>query len=124
VGLATIGVVLPGLPTVPFLLLAAWAASKGSKRLHHWLYAHPRFGQILIDWEQSRAVSRRSKVLAIALLASSWLIMLWRASSPWLLLGLAALFLAVGTFVVSRPEPDRPHGRRSPDTDPGDPHPG
>jgi uncharacterized protein len=105
VGLAVVGVVLPGLPTVPFLLLAAWSASKGSMRLHRWLYDHPRFGRILIDWEQKRAVSRRSKVLAVLLLASSWLFMLWRAPNALLLTFLALLFLSVGTFVVSRPEP-------------------
>jgi uncharacterized protein len=105
VGLAMLGVFLPGLPTVPFLLLAAWAASRGSARLHRWLYDHPRFGRILIDWEQKRAVSRRSKVVAVVLLSSSWLIMLWRVGSPSLLLAMALLFMAVGTFVVTRPEP-------------------
>jgi uncharacterized protein len=105
VGLAMLGVLLPGLPTVPFLLLAAWAASRGSARLHRWLYEHPRFGQVLIDWERKGAVSRRAKVLAVALLSSSWLIMLWRADNPWLLAALALLFAGVGTFVVTRPEP-------------------
>jgi uncharacterized protein len=107
VGLALIGVVVPGLPTFPFLLLAAWAAARGSKRLHDWLYAHPQFGQSLIDWEQNRSVSRRSKVWAIALLVLSWLIMCWRVGTGWLLAGLALLFLVVGSFVASRPEPPR-----------------
>jgi uncharacterized protein len=105
VGLAMIGVVLPGVPTVPFLLLAAWAASRGSERLHGWLYAHPRFGQALIDWERNRAISRRTKVVTVILLATSWLIMYWRVDNPWLLAGLALLFTAVATFVLSRAEP-------------------
>jgi uncharacterized protein len=105
VGLAMIGVVLPGVPTVPFLLLAAWAASRGSERLHRWLYAHPRFGQALIDWERNRAISRRTKVVTVILLATSWLIMYWRVDNPWLLAGLALLFSAVATFVLSRAEP-------------------
>jgi uncharacterized protein len=100
-----IGVVLPGVPTVPFLLLAAWAASRGSERLHRWLYAHPRFGQALIDWERSRAISRRTKVVTVILLATSWSIMYWRVDNPWLLAGLALLFSAVATFVLSRAEP-------------------
>jgi uncharacterized protein len=105
VGLAMLGVLLPGLPTVPFLLLAAWAASRGSKRLHRWLYEHPRFGQALIDWEQKKAISRRTKVATVLLLASSWIIMYWRVGNPWLLLGLALLFSGVATFVLSRNEP-------------------
>jgi uncharacterized protein len=105
VGLAMIGVVLPGLPTVPFLLLAAWAAARGSERLHRWLYKHPRFGQSLIDWEQKRAISRRSKVATVVLLVISWSIMYWRVDSAWLLAGLALLFTGVAAFVVSRAEP-------------------
>ncbi len=48
-GLAVIGIFLPGLPTVPFLLLAAWFSAKGSERLHNWLDAHPKFGKLLKD---------------------------------------------------------------------------
>jgi uncharacterized protein len=105
VGLAMVGVVVPGIPTFPFLLLAAWAAARGSKRLHAWLYAHPRFGQALIDWEEKRAFSRRAKVVTIGLLVVSWVIMWWRVDSPWLLAALAALFLTVATFLATRPEP-------------------
>lgn len=100
-----IGVVVPGIPTFPFLLLAAWAAARGSKRLHDWLYAHPRFGQSLIDWERKRAVSRRVKVIAIGLLVMSWIIMYWRVGNAWLLLALGLLFITVGTFLATRPEP-------------------
>jgi uncharacterized protein len=111
-GLALVGVVVPGLPTFPFLLLAAWAAARGSDRLHTWLYEHPRFGAALIDWEREGAVSRRSKVLAIALMALSWLIMLWRVGDPWILTALAALFLTTGTYVARRPEPSSHHDDR------------
>src|SRR5690606_38630772 len=48
-GLGLLGVVLPGLPTVPFILLSAWAAAQGSERLHRWLLAHPRFGPVIVD---------------------------------------------------------------------------
>lgn len=111
VGLALVGVAVPGLPTFPFLLLAAWAAARGSKRLHDWLYEHPRFGAALIDWERERAVSRRSKVLAVALMGVSWLIMFWRVDNLWVPAALAALFLGVGTYVVRRPEPSAPGDR-------------
>lgn len=103
--LAIIGIVLPGLPTVPFLLLTAWFAARGSRRLHRWLYAHPQLGALLIDWEQQGAVSRRGKRIAIVLLAVSWGIMYWRIDHPWLLAGLAMLFVAVAIFLLTRPEP-------------------
>ena len=107
VGLALVGVVVPGLPTFPFLLLAAWAASRGSKRLHDWLHGHPRFGPSLAEWEEERAISTSSKIVAVALLALSWLIMLWRWGEPWVMLAMALLFLTVGTYVVTRPAPTR-----------------
>jgi uncharacterized membrane protein YbaN (DUF454 family) len=103
--LALIGVVLPGLPTVPFLLLTTWFAAKGSERLHHWLYAHPHLGKLLIDWEQQGAVSRPSKVMAVILLSVSWGIMYVRIDNLWVMAGLAVLFLVIISFLLSRPEP-------------------
>ena len=102
--LAVIGMALPGLPTVPFLLLAAWFAARGSPRLHRWLQEHPRFGKALRDWESQGAVSRRSKGLAGLMLAISWIIMS-RSVSPPLRLGVSLLFAGVAAFLLSRPEP-------------------
>ncbi|MBT3040783.1 MAG: YbaN family protein [Candidatus Thiodiazotropha endolucinida] len=103
--LAVIGVILPGLPTVPFLLLAAWFAAKGSERLHRWLYAHPHFGKLLVDWEQQGAISRSSKVAAVILLIVAWVVMYLRISSPWVMAGLTALFVSIMVFLLTRPEP-------------------
>ena len=47
--LGLVGIVVPGLPTVPFVLLSAYAAARGSARLHAWLLAHPRFGPMIGD---------------------------------------------------------------------------
>ncbi|MEW8657059.1 MAG: YbaN family protein [Candidatus Thiodiazotropha endolucinida] len=103
--LAVIGVILPGLPSVPFLLLAAWFAAKGSERLHRWLYAHPHFGKLLVDWEQQGAISRSSKVVAVILLIVAWVVMYLRISSPWVMAGLTALFVSIMVFLLTRPEP-------------------
>jgi len=105
--LALIGILLPGLPTVPFLLLTAWFAARGSKRLHGWLYAHPHLGKLLIDWEQQGAISRTSKIIAVTMLMISWVVMYHRFSNVWLLAGIAILFLTVATYLISRPEPKK-----------------
>lgn len=105
VALALLGLVIPGLPTTPFVLLAAWAASRGSRRVHDWLLAHRHLGPALIAWREERAVATRPKALAVAFLAASWLVMLWRGIPDWLLALLAALFVVVGGFVVTRPRP-------------------
>lgn len=105
--LAIVGIFLPGLPTVPFLLLTAWFSARGSERLHRWLYAHPHLGKLLIDWEQQGAISRSSKVIAVLLLIASWLVMYHRLTDWVVLAGIGVLFVAVASFLVTRPEPGR-----------------
>ncbi|WP_019529377.1 YbaN family protein [Dasania marina] len=105
--LAIVGVFLPGLPTVPFLLLTAWFAARGSDRLHGWLYAHPHLGKLLIDWEQQGAVSRTSKVIAVLMLIISWAVMLNRLDNIWLLTAIAILFITIAMYLISRPEPHK-----------------
>ena len=103
--LAIIGVILPGLPTVPFLLLTAWFSAKGSDRLHRWLYSHPHLGKLLIDWEQQGAISRSSKVMAFLLLTLSWVIMYKRIDDIWFMAGITMLIISTMAFLISRPEP-------------------
>ena len=67
--LGVIGIVVPGLPTVPFVLLSAFAAARGSRKLHDWLLAHRRFGPMIRDWQAHGAVSRRAKRLAVGMMA-------------------------------------------------------
>ena len=105
--LAIVGMFLPGLPTVPFLLLTAWFAARGSDRLHGWLYAHPHLGKLLIDWEQQGAVSRTGKVIAVLMLITSWVVMYHRLNNVWGLVGVTVLFFAIATYLVSRPEPNK-----------------
>ena len=103
--LAIVGVFLPGLPTVPFLLLTAWFAAKGSENLHRWLYAHPHLGKLLIDWEKQGAVSRSSKVIAVLMLIFSWVVMYQGIDNKLILTSLAILFISIMAYLISRPEP-------------------
>jgi uncharacterized membrane protein YbaN (DUF454 family) len=65
-----IGIFLPLLPTVPFVLLAAFCFSRGSARCERWLLGHPRFGPWIRDWRAHRAVPLRAKQLASAMMAA------------------------------------------------------
>lgn len=104
IGLGAAGLVLPLLPTTPFLLVAAWAAPKASPRLARWLWQHPRLGPMLVAWQRQRAIPRRAKRLAPILLALSWL-MLWLSGMPGHVLGgTAAIFCCVTAFVLTRPD--------------------
>jgi len=63
--LGLIGVVLPGLPTTPFILLAAACYARASPRLHGWLLNHRWMGPMLRDWERDRSLTRRTKTVAV-----------------------------------------------------------
>jgi len=66
--LGSIGVVVPLLPTTPFVLLAAACFAKSSPRLHAWLLRSELFGPTLHDWEKNQCISRRVKILAISMM--------------------------------------------------------
>lgn len=104
-GLALAGVFLPLLPTTPFVLLAAFAASRGSQRLHDWLLEHSVFGPIIADWERGRTVRRRAKVAAVATMIASLGLMVI-VDVPLVAVAIAALAMAtVGLWLWTRPEP-------------------
>ena len=105
IGLAAAGVVLPLLPTVPFLLVAAWAAARGSPRLHAWLHQHPSFGPALCTWRDEGAIPTRAKVLACTMLAVSWAVIFALTPSYWVPLATGVLFIGVATYVCTRPAP-------------------
>jgi uncharacterized protein len=81
--LGAIGVVLPLLPTVPFVILAAFCFSKGSERYERWLLNHPRFGPMIRRWRTNHAVPLRAKQLAIVMMAISSIGAWWLMPAPW-----------------------------------------
>jgi len=99
------GVFLPLLPTTPFLLVAVWAAPRGSQRVHDWIYDQPRFARLLDDWQQQGAVPRGAKWLATAMMMASWSFLLWREYHWGVVLGMSLFFIGVGLFLWTRPTP-------------------
>ena len=67
--LGGIGIVLPLLPTTPFVILAAACFARSSPKLHGWLLRSELFGPILRDWERNKCISTRIKTLAISMMA-------------------------------------------------------
>jgi hypothetical protein len=108
VGAGSLGVLLPLLPTTPFLLVALWASARGAPEWYAKIRHHPRFAPTLADWESERAVSTRAKISACAFMAASWLIMLAMDVHRFVLIGLALLFTIVAGYLVSRPAPSGP----------------
>jgi uncharacterized membrane protein YbaN (DUF454 family) len=98
------GVVLPLVPTTPFLLLAAFAFARSSPTLHDWLVDHPRLGPSLRHWNDHGAISRRAKVSAAALMAGTLAFSIYLDVSTVVLAIQAMVMLGVGTFILSRPD--------------------
>lgn len=104
-GLGIIGIVLPVMPTVPFILLAAYAASRGSQRLHDWLLAHPYMGPMIRDWRENGAVSRNAKWLATTMMVATSAVLFFFSPRLWLATGVSAMMALVATWLWLRPEP-------------------
>lgn len=77
VGLGTLGIFLPLLPTTVFLLIAAWAFARSDERCHRWLLSHPHFGPMIECWQRHRAMPRRAKIAAFIALAASYTFTAW-----------------------------------------------
>jgi uncharacterized membrane protein YbaN (DUF454 family) len=106
-GIGAVGAFLPLLPTVPFMLLAAFCLARGSERFHRWLVDHPRFGAAIRDWQVHGAVSRRGKRAAVIAIAASFLIALLAGLPRHVLLIQAAVLAGVLAFILTRPEGPR-----------------
>jgi uncharacterized membrane protein YbaN (DUF454 family) len=102
--LGLIGVVVPGLPTVPFLLVAAWAGGRGWPRLETWLLDHPRHGPAIRRWRDRGAVPRRAKWAASVTMAFSAVLIGLSPTPVWLKAGVPALMAAVALWLWRRPE--------------------
>lgn len=102
--LAVLGVFLPLLPTVPFVLLAAWAAARSSPRLERALLEHPRFGPALRDWRMAGVVRRPAKVAASIAMAVSAMVILLVVPSRWAQAAALGCMAAVLLWLWRRPE--------------------
>ena len=108
--LGIIGIFVPGLPTTVFVIVAAWAATRGSRRLERRLLAHPHFGPVILAWREHGAVPRRAKWAATwMMLACAAILLLVMATVPshsaWMAVLPIACMAVVGTWLWLRPEP-------------------
>jgi uncharacterized membrane protein YbaN (DUF454 family) len=102
--LGLVGIVVPGLPTVPFLLVAAWAGGQGWPALERWLLSHHRHGPAIRRWRESRAVPRRAKWMATAMMCVSTLLIALSPAPLHAKFAVPALMFAVAIWLWRRPE--------------------
>lgn len=103
VAIGLIGIVLPLVPTVPLMILAAFFFAKSSERLHNWLITHPTFGPSIVDWQEHGAIHPKGKKIATASIAIVFLISLILGLRPLILIIQGVTLCAVLLFIWSRP---------------------
>lgn len=112
VALGTLGVVLPLLPTTPFILLAAWCFARSSPRFHHWLMYRSWFGGYLRYWQRYRAMPPGAKPRAVVFILITFAVSLWLVQMTWvrvlLLLILGALLLFMWRIPVVDEKQEKP----------------
>ena len=102
--LGAAGLVLPVLPTTPFVLLAAWFFARSSEQWHQRLLQSELFGPMIRNWEERRCVSGRAKLVGIgSMLVAGSASIIFALSNPWARLGTAALMLVGAATLASIP---------------------
>ena len=102
--LGVIGVVVPGLPTVPFMILAAWAASKGWPQLEHRLVNHKRYGPHISRWRENGSIPRRAKVYATAMMLFSVSVLILSDMPSWGVLVISCIMGLTLVWMWRRPD--------------------
>jgi hypothetical protein len=102
--LAVLGVVIPVLPTTPFVLLAAACYLRASKRLHDRLLRSRTFGPVIAAWQEQGAIPPRAKVVAIVMVTATFVVsIVLVADSLIVRAGLAGFGAILVAWLATRP---------------------
>jgi len=102
-GIGIVGIILPLVPTVPLLLLAAFFFARSSERLHSWLLGHPQLGPPIEQWQSRGAISRSAKRIATVSIVLIFLISLILGLRPLILTVQGLTLTCVLIFIWTRP---------------------
>jgi uncharacterized protein len=104
VGLGVIGIIMPILPTTPFLILAVWAFSRSSPELAAKLRNHHLAGPYIRAWQDHGVIPTKAKTLALVMMTVMAVYVVGSAEVPvWAAVAMCALLAGVGIYIVTRP---------------------
>lgn len=93
-GVAYLGVILPGLPWSTPAVGAAYCFAKSSDRMHRWIYSHKIFGPFLLGWQEKRIFPTKAKYLMVVTMCSSLAVM-WFTTGNIIAIAWTAAFMAL-----------------------------
>jgi hypothetical protein len=93
-GMAYIGVVVPGIPFSIFLVGSAYCFARSSPKMHDWLYNHKFFGPFLTNWQEKRIFPTKMKYAMIATMASTLIITYLATGNPMAVL-YSGIFMSI-----------------------------
>ena len=100
-----VGVVLPLLPTTPFLLVAAFAFARSSERMNNWLREHQVFGPLIDNWHRDGSIDLKTKQTAITVIVATPVVT-WLLDVPtWIVACQIVVLSAAAIFILTRPSP-------------------
>lgn len=102
-GLGTLGIFLPILPTTPFLLISAYFYYRSSEKLHTWLLNHKLFGPIIYDYVTYKRIPLKAKISAVSLIVLSVGFTIYLLNNIYLQIGLAVIATTVILYILSIP---------------------
>jgi uncharacterized membrane protein YbaN (DUF454 family) len=111
-GMAYIGVITPGIPYSPFVVFAAYCFSKGSERMHKWIYNHKLFGPFLTNWNQKRVFPLKMKYFMLAMMSLSLVLMYTGGVKPIGIISTAVFMALVAVWAWRYPSSVEQHDQR------------
>lgn len=104
VGLGGMGIIMPLLPTTPFLLVALWAFSRSSEALADKLRNHATFGSLIRGWQDHGAIPVKAKVLSLVMMTAMLTYAgVWSHAPQWAVWVMAAILAGVAAYILTRP---------------------
>ncbi len=111
-GMAYIGLITPGLPYSIWVVFAAYCFSKGSERMHRWIYNHKIFGPFLTNWNEKRVFPQKMRYLMFFMMSLSLVLMFTGGVKPIGIVSTAVFMALVAVWACRYPNSVEEHDRR------------